>query len=32
VKGRDFSNPILVVVGAGQVDLFAQDIPFRPGC
>lgn len=30
VKGRDFSNPILVVVGEpGQVDLFAQDIPVQ---
>jgi L-threonylcarbamoyladenylate synthase len=28
VKGRDFNNPILVVIGEpGQVDLFAQDIP-----
>jgi len=27
-KGRDFNNPILVVIGEpGQVDLFAQDIP-----
>ena len=28
VKGRDFRNPILVVIGEpGQVDLFAGDIP-----
>ncbi len=28
VKGRDFSNPILVVIGEpGHIDLFAQDIP-----
>lgn len=27
-KGRDFNNPILVVIGEpGQVDLFARDIP-----
>lgn len=28
VKGREFNNPILVVIGEpGQVDLFARDIP-----
>jgi L-threonylcarbamoyladenylate synthase len=28
VKGRDFNNPILVVIGEpGQIDLFAQDVP-----
>ncbi len=28
VKGRDFNNPILVVIGEpGQIDLFAQEIP-----
>ena len=28
VKGRDFNNPILVVIGElGQLNLFAQDIP-----
>ena len=28
VKGRDFNNPILVVIGEpGDIDLFAQDIP-----